>query len=145
MIKLIVRIVFVCCFLPSLGVAQSYSPITLYQQFNGPYDYTIIGKTHNTYDNWISPPQPPAMLSSSSASLNLPSNQTIVGAYLVWSGIGNGAGTNLNLNGAFVRDYSLDGNSGEVEILASEIGKGMYIYSLNQNGQEIISKRMIVK
>lgn len=51
----------------------------------------------------------------------------------------------FNLNGAFVRDYPLNGNTGEVEILASEIGKGMYIYSLNQNGQEIISKRMIVK
>jgi hypothetical protein len=51
----------------------------------------------------------------------------------------------FNLNGAFVRDYPLNGNSGEVEILASEIGKGMYIYSLNQNGLEIISKRMIIK
>jgi hypothetical protein len=51
----------------------------------------------------------------------------------------------FNLNGAFVKDYSLEGNTGEVEILASEIGKGMYIYSLNQNGQEIISKRMIIK
>jgi hypothetical protein len=51
----------------------------------------------------------------------------------------------FNLNGAFVRDYPLNGNSGDVEILASEIGKGMYIYSLNQNGQEIISKRMIIK
>jgi hypothetical protein len=51
----------------------------------------------------------------------------------------------FNLNGAFVRDYPLNGNTGEVEILASDIGKGMFIYSLNQNGQEIISKRMIVK
>lgn len=51
----------------------------------------------------------------------------------------------FNLNGAFVRDFQLNGNAGEVEILASEIGKGMYIYSLNQNGQEIISKRMIIK
>jgi hypothetical protein len=51
----------------------------------------------------------------------------------------------FNLNGSFVRDYQLNGNAGEVEILASEIGKGMYIYSLNQNGQEIISKRMIIK
>ena len=51
----------------------------------------------------------------------------------------------FNLNGAFVRDYALEGNSGEVEILASEIGKGMFIYSLNQNGQEIISRRMMVK
>lgn len=51
----------------------------------------------------------------------------------------------FNLNGGFVKDYSLEGNTGEVEILASEIGKGMFIYSLNQNGQEIISKRMIIK
>jgi hypothetical protein len=51
----------------------------------------------------------------------------------------------FNLNGAFVRDYQLNSNSGEIEILASEIGKGMYIYSLNQNGQEIVSKRMIIK
>jgi hypothetical protein len=51
----------------------------------------------------------------------------------------------FNLNGTFIKDYPLNGNKGEVEILASEIGKGMYIYSLNQNGQEIISKRMIIK
>lgn len=51
----------------------------------------------------------------------------------------------FNLNGAFVKDYTLEGNSGEIEILASEIGKGMFIYSLNQNGQEIISKRMMIK
>jgi hypothetical protein len=51
----------------------------------------------------------------------------------------------FNLNGGFVKDYSLEGNTGEVEILASEIGKGMFIYSLNRNGQEIISKRMIIK
>lgn len=106
MIKLIAHIVFVCCFLPNMGVTQSYSPITLYQQFNGPYDYTIIGKTHNTYDNWISPPQPPAMLSSSSASLNLATNQTIAGAYLVWTGIGDGTTTTINLNGnAIIPDF----------------------------------------
>ncbi|MFM6935238.1 MAG: T9SS type A sorting domain-containing protein [Flavobacteriales bacterium] len=51
----------------------------------------------------------------------------------------------FNLNGAFVKDYTLEGNSGEIEILASEIGKGMYIYSLNKNGQEIIAKRMMIK
>jgi hypothetical protein len=51
----------------------------------------------------------------------------------------------FNLNGGFVRDYVLEGNAGEITILASEIGKGMFIYSLTQNGQEILSKRMIVK
>ncbi len=51
----------------------------------------------------------------------------------------------FNLNGGFVRDYQLEGNAGEITILASEIGKGLFIYSLTQNGQEILSKRMIVK
>jgi hypothetical protein len=51
----------------------------------------------------------------------------------------------FNLNGGFVRDYVLEGNAGEITILASEIGKGMFIYSLTQNGQEILSKRMIIK
>ena len=82
-------------------VAQGNSvPLTLYQQFNGPYDYTIIGKSHNTSDNIVLVPQPNCMMqTNSSASLSLAANQTIVGAYLVWSGIGNGAGTTLNLNG----------------------------------------------
>ncbi|MFM6935237.1 MAG: hypothetical protein ACKOXP_07315, partial [Flavobacteriales bacterium] len=88
------------------GYSQSYIPLTLYQQFNGPFDYTIIGNTHNPYDNWISPPQAPAMLSSSSASLNLAANQTIVGAYLIWTGIGDGTTTTINLNGnAIIPDF----------------------------------------
>ena len=92
--------------LPNLVKAQINIPHTLYQQFNGPYDYTIIGNTHNPYDNWTSPVQPCVMLTSSSATLNLASNQTIVGAYLVWAGIGNGQGTNITLNGMNIQpDY----------------------------------------
>jgi hypothetical protein len=51
----------------------------------------------------------------------------------------------FNLNGGFVKEYALDGTAGEITVLASEIGKGMFIYSLTVNGQEMISKRMIVK
>lgn len=82
-------------------VAQGNSvPLTLYQQFNGPFDYTIIGKSHNTSDNIVVVPQSTCVMqTNSSASLSLAANQTIAGAYLVWSGIGNGAGTTLNLNG----------------------------------------------
>lgn len=53
--------------------------------------------------------------------------------------------TIFDLNGSLIKDYTIDQNSGEITILASEIGKGMFIYSLSQNGQEIISKRMIIK
>lgn len=53
--------------------------------------------------------------------------------------------TIFDLNGSLIKDYTINQNSGEITILASEIGKGMFIYSLSQNGQEIISKRMIIK
>jgi len=87
-------------FITNYCYSQGYSvPLTLFQQFNGAYDYTIIGKSHNPYDNIALVPQSCVMQTNSSASLNLAANQTIVGAYLVWSGIGNGAGTTLNLNG----------------------------------------------
>ena len=76
------------------------TPITLYQQFNGKYDYTVIGNTHNSSDNWqLSPPTPCQMLTTSSASLNLSIGQSVVGAYLIWSGIGDGTGTTVTLNG----------------------------------------------
>jgi gliding motility-associated-like protein len=94
------------CLSTFFGNAQVNVPHTMYQQFNGPYDYTIIGNTQNPYDNWTFPPQPCVMLTSSSATLNLAANQTIVGAYLVWAGIGNGQGTNINLNGNNIQpDY----------------------------------------
>jgi len=53
--------------------------------------------------------------------------------------------TIFDLNGGFVKDYPINENKGEITILASEIGKGMFIYSLTRNGQEIMSKRMIVR
>jgi gliding motility-associated-like protein len=107
MIKLIAHIVFVCCFLPSLAVAQNGVPHTLYQQFNGPFDYTIIGNTHNPSDSWSFPyPVQGTMLTSTSSNLNLSPNQTIVGAYLTWAGISNGANTALTINGTtFTPDF----------------------------------------
>ncbi|MEI8116273.1 MAG: gliding motility-associated C-terminal domain-containing protein [Flavobacteriia bacterium] len=71
----------------------------MYQQFNGPYDYTIIGNTHNPYDNWQIPVPPCFIQTNSSAALSLATTQTIVGAYLIWAGIGDGIGSNVTLNG----------------------------------------------
>jgi gliding motility-associated-like protein len=52
------------------------------------------------------------MLTSSSATLNLTSNQAIVGAYLIWAGIGNGAGTTITLNGlAMTPDFINNANA----------------------------------
>jgi len=65
--------------------------------------------------------------------------------YQLAPGVNQASITIFNLNGGLVKDYAIDGNKGEITVLASEIGKGMFIYSLSQNGQEILSKRMLVK
>ncbi|WP_225034867.1 MULTISPECIES: gliding motility-associated C-terminal domain-containing protein [Winogradskyella] len=58
--------------------------ISLFQQFNGRYDYTAIGNTMNTVENGTLGPC--TILTSSSANLNLNSEQNIVAAYLYWAG-----------------------------------------------------------
>jgi len=97
MVRIIIILMLI---LPKLLISQIVVPHTLYQQFNGQFDYTIIGNTHNSFDNWQpSPPPPCTMQTSSSATLSLLPTQNIVGAYLIWSGIGTGIGTNVTLNG----------------------------------------------
>jgi hypothetical protein len=96
MVRIIIILMLI---LPKLLISQIVVPHTLYQQFNGQFDYTIIGNTHNSFDNWQNPPPLCQMLTNSSATLNLTPSQNIVGAYLIWSGIGTGFGTNVTLNG----------------------------------------------
>ncbi|WP_165366229.1 HYR-like domain-containing protein [Brumimicrobium glaciale] len=79
--------------------SQFTTPLTLYKQFNGQYDYTVIGNTHNVLDNWQTPNPPCQLLTNSSATLNLTTNQSIEAAYLIWSGVKDGVGTTVTLNG----------------------------------------------
>jgi gliding motility-associated-like protein len=79
--------------------SQFTTPLTLYKQFNGQYDYTVIGNTHNILDNWQTPNPPCQLLTNSSATLNLTPTQSIEAAYLIWSGIEDGSGTTITLNG----------------------------------------------
>ena len=93
---------------------QSDVPLTLYKQFNGKYNYVIIGNTHNSFDNFLSPSPPCQMLNQSSASLNLLPTQFVVGAYLQWAGIGDGTlqanpqinNTNINADAFAVANVS---------------------------------------
>lgn len=62
--------------------------VTLYQQFNGRYDYVAIGNTLNLVPNGVYPTCD--ILTESSATLNLNQNQTVVAAYLYWAGSGTG-------------------------------------------------------
>lgn len=50
----------------------------------------------------------------------------------------------LDLNGGIKKEYKLSNKSGKITIYASEIGKGMFFYSLIQNGKELVTKRMII-
>ncbi|WP_165366228.1 tail fiber domain-containing protein [Brumimicrobium glaciale] len=74
-----------------------------------------------------------------------PFNDRTVIRYQLAPNVEQASITIFNLNGGFVKDYPINENKGEITILASEIGKGMFIYSLTRNGQEIMSKRMIVR
>lgn len=62
--------------------------VSLFQQFNGRYDYVAIGNTLNTVENGTL--RPCTILNSSSANLTLNSNQNVVAAYLYWAGSGTG-------------------------------------------------------
>lgn len=93
------RFILLLLFTFSFCYSQFETPLSLRTQFNGSYGYTIIGNTHNAFDNWQIPVPPCQMLTQSSATLNLAPNQTIVAAYLYWSGIGNGLDSpNIQLN-----------------------------------------------
>jgi gliding motility-associated-like protein len=130
--------------------AQSDVPLTLRTQFNGNYSYTIIGNTHNEFDNWQNPPPPCQMLTQSSANLNILPTQTIVAAYLYWSGIGDGTFNPIvNLNGSHYLSNSISiafpennnsinyfGSFVDVTSQIQNTGNGQYIFSnidLNPN------------
>ncbi len=70
--------------------------VSLFQQFNGRYDYHAIGNTLNIEENGVF--ESCSILTSSSADLNLSTNQNVVAAYLYWAGSGNGD-FNISLNG----------------------------------------------
>ena len=72
--------------------------VSLYQQFNGRYDFTFVGNTMNLGENNITPGCTDLLVTSSAANLNLNSNQTIESVYLYWAGSGFGD-FNVQLNG----------------------------------------------
>lgn len=75
---------FILCY-SNLNFGQD---VTLFQQFNGRYDYIAIGNTLNLVENEAL--ETCAILTSSSATLNLNPDQNITAAYLYWAGSGTG-------------------------------------------------------
>ena len=117
--------------------------ISLYQQFNGRYDFVFIGNTLNLVENnnISGEPRPPCTIkTASSASLNLNSNNSIESAYLYWAGSGTGD-FDVKLNNQNIkaeRSFSLTQNpSGlpffsafsNVTSLVKLAGNGIYDFS----------------
>ncbi|MFD2601398.1 T9SS type B sorting domain-containing protein [Flavobacterium suzhouense] len=72
--------------------------ITLYEQFNGRYDFTFVGNTLNTAENNLTAVGDCSINTSSSAILNLQPDDIITAAYLYWAGSGSGD-FDIKLNG----------------------------------------------
>lgn len=82
--------------IPSFTKAQD---ISLYTQVNGRYDFTFVGNTMNIAEN--NPTNFFVTNTSSSATLNLGPDDTIVRAYLYWAGSGDGD-FEVDLNGTTI-------------------------------------------
>ena len=80
--------IFVICILYFCWSTSFGQDVSLYQQFNGRFDFTFIGNTLNPQENTFQ--ASPVILSSSSAVLNLTTLDTIQKAYLYWAGSGTG-------------------------------------------------------
>lgn len=134
-LKLHYIIFIISLILSSPGFAQN---VSLYQQFNGHYDFVFFGNTLNTEENGLSGNC--NILTSSAATLALHTDDEIEKAYLYWAGSGNGD-FNVKLNGQDIvaqRNFSLiQLSSGrpyfsafaDVTPLVQTTGTGNYILS----------------
>ena len=121
---------------PLLVSAQD---VTLFEQFNGRYDFTAIGNTLNVGPNSCN------ILTKSSANLTLKANQDLVAARLYWAGSGGTPfdnnpgdyqvtlnGTNVNAERTFLNDdigIPYFGASADVTAIVLANGNGNYTLS----------------
>lgn len=133
-------LLFLCFTIYSFG-----QDISLYEQFNGRYDYTAIGNTLNLVENGTNGPC--EILTASSASLSLNAGQEIVAAYLYWAGTGPGD-FEIKLNDLDIsseREFSdaLDENRvffaafADVTSIVQNMGSGLYMVSELDVSEEI--------
>lgn len=112
--------------------------ISLYNQFNGRYDFTFIGNTLNTAENGTGAPC--TITTGSSDNVTLNSGDTVEAAYLYWAGSGTGD-FNIKLNGTDItasRQFAvIQTSSGrpffsafaDVTTLVQSTGSGTYTFS----------------
>lgn len=152
MVKLKLQTVIFSIFL--LGFCSVFGQnVTLYNQFNGNYDFVFVGNTMNTGENNITPGCTELLLTSSSATLALNPNQIITSAYLYWAGSGAGD-FNVQLNGTPVvaqRNFSVSITTvasvlpyfsafADVTSLVTSTGNGTYTLSDLDISQALIDE-----
>ena len=76
--------------------------ISLFQQFNGRYDFTFVGNTLNPEEDSFM--VDPVIYTTSSATLSLAPNDVITKAYLYWAGCGPGD-FEVKLNNQTIYNY----------------------------------------
>lgn len=124
--------------IPLMGWAQE---ISLFRQFNGPYDYVAFGNTLNPAENGAT--SECSIFTESSADFQLEDDQTVRAAYLYWAGSGTGD-FEVALNGISITSqrnfsYIFTATSGniyeyfaafaDVTDLVSSSGNGTYTLS----------------
>jgi len=110
--------------------------VALWQQFNGRYDFTVVGNTLNPLEN--NPNTFCTIFNSSSESLTLQPNDQIEKAYIYWAGSGTGV-FEIKLNGQVVnsqRNFPVFRNNlnyfsayADVTSLVQNTGNGLYTVS----------------
>ncbi|MFC4739760.1 gliding motility-associated C-terminal domain-containing protein [Flavobacterium ponti] len=70
--------------------------VSLYEQFNGRYDFTFLGNTMNPQENTYQPT--PTIFTTSAATLTLQPGDVVEKAFLYWAGCGTGD-FDVKLNG----------------------------------------------
>ena len=122
-----------------IGINTIYSQnISLYNQFNGRYDFTFIGNTLNTDENGNGAPC--IITTGSSDVVNLNASDTIEAAYLYWAGSGTGDfdvklnSTNITASRQFSVTQTSSGRPffsafADVTTLLQTTGNGIYNFS----------------
>ncbi len=110
--------------------------VALWQQFNGRYDFTVVGNTLNPLEN--NPNSFCTIFTTSSESLNLLSTDEIEKAYIYWAGSGMGD-FEIKLNGQIVnseRNFPMFQNNlnyfsayADVTSIVQTTGNGLYTVS----------------
>lgn len=110
--------------------------ISLYEQFNGRYDFTVVGNTLNPAENNTAPNC--NILNTSSETMNLSQGDVIEKAYIYWAGSGTGD-FEIKLNGTTInseRNFPLFKNNlnyfcafADVTTLVKNTGNGTYTVS----------------